>query len=196
MGYARVPVCMWGYSFISALGCSYLCLACSLLGLLLPVLFFGLWTEKEVQTLLRELCCPPGQFRDVPANLGPSWEMQSVPAVPAAGTYLGPVRCAYRRWAPWWNPGCGCQGLGEQRELGEALAGLSPMLRSHHSILDLPALISQPTSYPSPALTPFLHQEGRKGWHNLTSLQVSAGPIRCFETCKTVLQELEELPSV
>lgn len=154
MGYARVPVCMWGYSFISALGCSYLCLACSLLGLLLPALLFGLWTEKEVQTVLRELCCPPGQFRDVPANLGPSWEMQSVPAVPAAGTYLGPVRCAYRRWAPWWNPGCGCQGLGEQRELGEALAGVSPMLRSHHSILDLPALISQPTSVSISSLNP------------------------------------------
>lgn len=77
---ARIPICMWHFSFISALGCSYLCLACSLLGLLLPTLFVVVWMKKEVQTLFRELSCPPGQFRDVLTDLGPPWEVQPVPA--------------------------------------------------------------------------------------------------------------------
>lgn len=196
---ARAPICMCGFSFISALGCSYLWLACSLLGLLLPALLVILWMEKEVQTLFRELSCPPGQFRDVLTNLGPPWEMQPVPAVPASSTCLGHVLSAYPNGHHGGIQAMDGQRIGEQGELGEALAGLYPMLRRHQNILDHSVLISHPTSVaissPFP-LSLFLHQEGRKGGHIPTSLQVSVGSIKCFETCRTVLQELEELPCI
>lgn len=138
----EVGWCMCGFLFISALECSYLCLACSLLGLLLPA-FLGLcWMEKEAQTPFSELSCRPGQFRDVLTNLGPPWEMQPVPAFPGVCalclSQIGTM-AEFGLWMPgnWWADGA-----------GEALAGLYPMLRRHHKILEHSVLISQPTSVP------------------------------------------------
>lgn len=126
-------------------------------------LYYG-WRKRCRPCL--EIFCPPGQFKDVLTNLGPPWEVHPVPAVPATGTCLGPVCSADPSRAPWWNPDCGCQGIGKQGELGESLAEVYPMLRRHHNILDHLPLISQPTS--GTYLQPYPHFFTRKVGREVT----------------------------
>lgn len=85
---------MWIFSFISAVGCSYLCLACSLLGLLLPALLAVLWMEKEVQTL----------FRDILS----SWTVQRCAYKPRAtmgGASSTSSSCSWQRLGPVCSAG-------------------------------------------------------------------------------------------
>lgn len=169
------------FSFISTLGCSYLSLASSLLGLLLSTLLVVLWMEKEVQALFRELSCPPGQFRDVLTDLGPPWEVLPIPAwdlcaplIPAG--HHGGIQAVDAR---------GLVGRGSwERPCQEFFLCSGATTASWNT---LPWSLS-PSQYLSSTI-PISSPRRKKGGQNPTSLQVSVGPIGCFERCRTVLQE-------